>query len=259
MSLDSLAARAMDDLTSSVSVLDVDLALDRALAGRRRSRLVGPAFAVATVVVIALLFLAMAGGPMQSSEPPPPANQPRSATIGTGLPGPATMRLPAGWDIAHDGRYVELIPQDGSDARLVITIPYEVYEPPAYNRIPIQEDLLLWLLQHPAIQSSERYGIYQYEESKAKGMRPWTGNTIDLSLKDGTADQTSVPIVPLAGIGRGAPLSITGQDATFRFAEVSLESSRPIAFAATSSTADDQQMLDALTELLQSIHYSHAR
>lgn len=257
MSLNSLAARAVDDLQSSVSALDVDLALDQALSKRRRSPLVRPALAVATVAIVALLVLFISGGPMESSQPPPPAGQPRSASIGAGLPGPAAMRLPAGWDVSHDGRYVELAPQDGSDARLVISIPYEVYEPSASKRVPLEDDLILWLLQHPAIESSERYGLYQYGDQKAKGMRPWTGNAMDLSLKSGADDQKSVPIIPLAGIGRGAPLSVTGQDATFRFSEVNLEGSRPIVFVATSSIADDQETLDALSELIQSIHYSH--
>jgi hypothetical protein len=113
------------------------------------------------------------------------------------------------------------------------------------------------LLTHPAIQSDGQQGIYQYEPQRR--IRPWSGNTIDLSLGGGRSDQASVPILPLAGIGRGAPLSITRHDALFRFAEVSLEGSRPIAFAATSTTADDQQTLAALTALLQSIHHPDAR
>ena len=258
MSVDLHARRAMDDLRSEVALLDVDRAFDHVLAGGRRNGLVRPSLVLAAVAVVAMVGWIIAGGPMQSDTPAPPASQPKSATIGVDLPGPATMRLPAGWDIAHDGRYVELTSQDGSDARLIITIPYEVYEPPGYDRTPIQGDLLLWLLKHPAIQSANRQGIYQYEEPKAKGIRPWSGNTIDLSLKGGVANQTAVPIIPLKGIGRGAPLSITSQDALFRFAEVSLEGSRPIVFAATSSTAADQKTLDALNELLQSIHYSHA-
>jgi len=257
MSVDLRANRAMNELRSEVALLDVDRALDQALAGGRRTRKVRPSLVLAAVAVVAMVSWVIAGGPMQSNTPTPPANQPKSATIGVDLPGPATMRLPAGWDIAHDGRFVELTPQDGSDARLVITVPFEVYEPPAYDRAPIQEDLLLWLLTHPAIQSANRQGIYQYEDPK--GIRPWSGNTIDLSLAGGGSDQSSVPILPLAGIGRGAPLSIAKEDATFRFAEVSLEGSRPIAFVATSSTSNDQQTLDALSELLQSIHHSHAR
>ncbi len=257
MSVDLHARRAMDDLRSEVALLDVDQAFDHVLAGGRRNGLVRPSLVLAAVAVVAMVGWIIAGGPMQSDTPAPPASQPKSATIGVDLPGPATMRVPAGWDIAHDGRYVELTPQDGSDARLVITIPYEVYEPRGYDRTPIQGDLLLWLLKHPAIQSADRQGIYQYEDPR--GIRPWSGNTIDLSLAGGRSDQSSVPILPLAGIGRGAPLAITRHDALFRFAEVSLEGSRPIAFAATSSVADDQQTLDALSELLQSIHHSNAR
>jgi hypothetical protein len=247
----------MDELSSEVALLDVDRAFDHVLAGGRRNGLVRPSLVLAAVVAVAMVGWIIAGGPMQSDTPPPPANQPKSATIGAGLPGPATMRLPAGWEVAHDGRYVELKPNDGSAARLVITIPYEVYDPPAYDRTSIQEDLLLWLLRHPAIESANRQGIYQYEDPK--GIRPWSGNTIDLSLAAGRSEQSSVPILPLAGIGRGVPLAITNRDATFRLAEVSLEGSRPIAFAAISSTADDQRALDALSELLQSIHHPDAR
>lgn len=257
MSVDLRARRAMDELRSEVALLDVDRALDQALSGGRRNRKVRPSLVLAAVAAVAMVGWIIAGVVTQSSTPAPPADQPRSAEIGEGLPGPARMRLPAGWDIAHDGRYVELTPQDGSDARLVITIPYEVYEPPAYDRTPIQEDPLVWLLKHPAIQSTDRQGIYQYQDPK--GIRPWSGNTIDLSLAGRGSDQSSVPILPLAGIGRGAPLLITRHDALFRFAEVSLEGSRPIAFAATSSNADDQQTLDALSALLQSIHHPHAR
>ena len=152
MSVDLRAHRAIDDLRSQVSLQDVERALDQAMAGKRRGRLARPTLVLAAVAVMATVGWVIAGSVTQSSTPAPPADQPRSAEIGEGLPGPATMRLPAGWDIAHDGRYVELTPQDGSDARLVITIAYEVYEPPAYDRTPIQEDLLVWLLKHPAIQ-----------------------------------------------------------------------------------------------------------
>jgi hypothetical protein len=259
MSVDLRARRAMDELRSEVALLDVDRAFDHVLTGGRRNGLVRSSLVLAAVVVVAMVGGIIAGGPMQSNTPPPPANQSKSATIGVDLPGPATMRLPAGWDIAHDGRYVELIPQDGSDARLVVTIPAEVYDPPSYDSAPLREDLVVWTLTHPAIQSAERYGIYEYGRPQAEGGISWGGNAMDLSLRTRGSELGSVPLVPLPGAAGDARLSVTSQDATFRWAVVNLKGSEPIAFAAISVTSDDQLTLAALNDLLQSIHATPTR
>ena len=265
MSIDRLAHQAVIEMRSNVSTLDADRALDQALdqslAGDRGSRLTRPALVLAGALVVAVSgWLISSAAHVQSSPPIAPANQPDgSTTIGEGLRGPVTLQSPVGWTVTHDEQYVELTPEDGSAARLVVAVPDRTYDPPTYAPAPIEQDLLIWTLGHPDIQHASRYGVNQHGWTKADVALPWQGQAMDLSLRARALARGSVPLIPLPRASGDEPLTITSQDQTFRWAVIYLQGSDPIICAAISSTPRDAETIAAFGDLVQSIRAAPTR
>ena len=245
MSIDVLAHRASQSLRSASGALDVDEALRQTLERTRRRQRIGLSLVIVTAVIVLIVGWSLSGELRRPAVPAPPVDAPSPALVGSRLGAPMSAVTPSGWDIVHDGAYVDLRASDGSNARIVMVVPRTVFDPPAYKPAPLKGDPALWTTTHPSLKSNGRFGVDGPEFA-------WAGSKADLSLP-AKAGEDSIPLVALTK-GAGAPaLSISDEDKTFRWTVVYFEDSDPLAIAATSPAPDDPNLTRSINDLLASI------
>lgn len=245
MSLDILARQASHDLVTATADLDVNDALRTTLDGAGRRRRIVPALAIVTAVIVLIVGWALSGELRRSAVPAPPVDAPSPVLVGSQLGAPMSAVAPSGWDVINDSSYVELHATDGSQARIVMVVPHEAYNPPAYELVPMKDDPALWTTTHPGLTTSGKFGV------DGPGFA-WAGTKADLSLSD-KAGTESIPLVPLTKGAATEDLSISADDQMFRWTVIYFEGSDPLAIAAISPKPDDPNLHRSINELLESI------
>jgi hypothetical protein len=250
MSIDTLGRQASQELTARTADLDIDEALRGTLDQPRRQRRLGPALVVAAAVLVLLVGWSLSDHLLRTADSAPPADDsPSLESVGSQLGAPMSALAPSGWNVIHDGSYVEMTATDGSQARIVMVVPHTVYDPRSFQPTRLKDDPVVWMTLYPGLKSSARIGINATDYA-------WTGTQIDLSLSD-KASTEPVPLVRLTGGSGAEQLSISADDEMFRWNVVYFEDSDPLAIAATSARADDPNLTRSIDELLASIQIQH--
>jgi hypothetical protein len=242
MSIDTLGARAAQDLFDATADLDVERALgsvQHRFSGRRRT------FTLLVAACAVLLLIAGWLGArtvLQDRESAPPLDDNPAQVVGSGLSVPAQLSVPDGWTAVRDASTVELRPSDGSDSSITLVgQPVKVYQPPRYRLAPLAEDLMVWTTKHPDLEVSDRFGL------DGPGFA-WTGTQMTLAVAPSSTD---VPLIPLPG--QDTPLSISQEDGLFLWDAIYLTDAPPLVIASRSSTPDDPTLKEARASLLQSL------
>lgn len=245
MSIDALARKASQGLRDATRDLDVDDALHTTMDRSGRRRRIVPALVVATAILVLILGWSLGGERFRSAVPAPPVGSPSPVLVGNKLGAPMTAVAPSGWDVVNDGAYVEMRASDGSGARMVMVVPRTVYDPPSYDPARLTADPAVWARTHPALTPSGAWGVDGPNFA-------WTGSRTDLSLSS-KSENDSVRLLPLSNAPGSPSLSITADDAMFRWIVIYFQDSDPLAIAAISPTANDPDLTAAVNELLHSI------
>lgn len=242
MSIDTLGARAADDLRTAVSLVDVESAVADTLTRRRPVTTRATTAAVAIAVLV--LVLGWAGSRVLDEEHPAPPLQAPNEVVGNQLSVPVELTVPDGWRAARDTASVVLLPDDGSNRSITLVgQPVRVYEPPAYQVRPLREDLAVWTTTRRDLLVSDRFGFDGPDFA-------WTGTEMELALRPGIA---SAPLVPLPG--GYDPLSITDADRTYLWDVIYFTDSPPLLVASRSDASDDTELKEARNALLQSLQF----
>jgi hypothetical protein len=82
----------------------------------------------------------------------------------------------------------------------------------------------------------------------------WMGTKVDVSLKpDAARSNDGIILMPLSKAPGSPPLTLTPDDAMFRWIVIYFTDSDPLAIAATSPTPNDPDVMSAVNDLLASI------
>ena len=246
MSIETLGRHAGDAVRAATADLDIDAALTLNLQQPRRQRRLGPALVAAAVLVL-IVGWAISGDLRPSADSAPPLDRgPGPVLVGEKLGVPMTAAAPTGWEVLKNRAYVDMRPADGSPGmHMYMVVPRKVYAPPSDKLARFTDDPAVWVKTHPGLKTLGKGGL------DGPGFA-WIGQRVDLSLSP-RAKSDWVHLMPLSGAAGSPPLSITADDAMYRWIVIYFKNSPPLVIAATSPTPKDPDLITAINELLASI------